>query len=247
MSSSPVLQIENVSAGYGGIKAVRGVTLAVSSGQIVALVGANGAGKTSLLRAATGLLTVSSGRVVLHGRDITGLRTEERVRLGMTLVPERRELFAGMSVHDNLELGAFALRRAPGAHDRMVTQRLQLQQQFPVLATDGRKRAGALSGGQQQQLAIARALMAAPTLMLLDEPSFGLSPILAQQVFRTLRELADAGLAVVIVEQNAELALRYSDRISIMQTGAIIAEGSAAELRGTTVLQAAYLGRQTPA
>jgi branched-chain amino acid transport system ATP-binding protein len=237
-----VLDVRNLGAGYGGVRAVIDVSLVVRPGEIVALIGANGAGKTSVLRAIAGLVQPEGGTVTFNGTDVTAVSTERKSRMGIALVPERRELFTGMSVRDNLTLGAYPLGGSREARARAQLTRDALEQRFPVLVTDRHKRAGHLSGGQQQQLAIARALMASPTLMLLDEPSFGLSPLLANSVFVALRELRDGGMAILLVEQNAELALRFCDRGLLMQTGRIVAEGTAAELRASSAVRAAYFG-----
>jgi branched-chain amino acid transport system ATP-binding protein len=244
-SRPPVLHVNGLDAAYGGVRAVRGVSLVVRPGEIVALIGANGAGKTSLLRAISGLLAPDRGCVSLNGVDVTTVSTERKVRMGIALVPERRELFAAMSVGDNLTLGAYTLGRSTEGRAKSRAVRQTLERRFPVLVNDHSKRAGHLSGGQQQQLAIARALMACPTLLLLDEPSFGLSPLLAKTVFNALLELRNEGMAILLVEQNAELALRFCDRGMLMQTGRIVAEGTAAELRTSPAVRAAYFGMQT--
>jgi branched-chain amino acid transport system ATP-binding protein len=241
----PVLDVRDIAAAYGGVRAVRGVSLVVRPGEIVALIGANGAGKTSLLKTVAGLLAPDSGTIAFNGTDVTNVSTERKARLGIALVPERRELFTTMSVDDNLTLGGYSLGQSRAARAKARATRETLERRFPVLLNDRQKRAGHLSGGQQQQLAISRALMANPTLMLLDEPSFGLSPLLAKNVFLALRELRSEGMAILLVEQNAELALRYCDRGLLMQTGRIVAEGTAAELRASQAVRAAYFGVQT--
>lgn len=238
----PMLDVRGVSAAYGGVRAVRDVSLAVARGEIVALIGANGAGKTSLLRSIAGLLMPNAGTIAFNGTDVTGVSTERKAGMGIALVPERRELFAGMSVSDNLTLGAYSLGGGRAAREKAQTTREALERRFPMLLRDRHKKAGHLSGGQQQQLAIARALMGHPSLMLFDEPSFGLSPLLARSVFVALRELRNEGMAILLVEQNAELALRHCDRGVLLQTGRVVAEGTASELRASQAVRAAYFG-----
>src|SRR6516162_2252049 len=232
-----MLSVENLKSGYGRIEALHGVSLDVATGEIVTLVGANGAGKTTLLRAVSGVQPILSGRICLDGHSIEHTPAYQRVALGITQVPEGRQLFAPLSVEDNLKLGAWSRRAADLTPDLERAYAL-----FPVLASLRKKQAGALSGGQQQMLAIARALMAKPRLLLLDEPSMGLAPILVDQTLETIRELKSEGLTILLVEQNARAALAIADRAYVLETGRITLSGSAAEIRFDPRVREAYLG-----
>ncbi len=233
---SRLLEIEGLAAQYGRVTALSGVSLAVAPGQLVALVGANGAGKTTLLRAISGVRPLTAGRVVFDGRDITGLSPVRRVRLGIVQVPEGRQVFAPLSVEDNLVLGGYTRRDVV---DAGIARAFRM---FPVLAEKRRLPAGALSGGQQQMLAIARALMAEPRLLLLDEPSMGLAPLLTAEIFAAIASLKRAGTTILLVEQNATQALRVADYAYVMETGRIVLEGPGAELAANEKVKAAYLG-----
>jgi branched-chain amino acid transport system ATP-binding protein len=234
-----LLSIDKVGVCYGKAEAVRDVSLDVARGQIVTVIGANGAGKTSLLNTAIGLLPCS-GRVLFDGRDVTRLDTESRVEMGFCLVPERRELFAGMSVEDNLRLGAYTRRDGAAAVKQSMTE---VFARFPRLAERRAQKAGTLSGGERQMLALGRALMARPRVLLLDEPSLGLAPLLVQQIFRTLAELKAQGVTMLLVEQNINLALDLADRAYVLRTGEVSLAGSAAELKSNyESVAAAYLG-----
>jgi branched-chain amino acid transport system ATP-binding protein len=232
-----VLSVENLKSGYGRIEALHGVSITVAAGEIVTLVGANGAGKTTLLRAISGVQPITAGRVLFEGRPIERLPGHARVALGIAQVPEGRQLFAPLSVDDNLKLGAWTRRDA----DR-ETELAQVYGLFPMLATRRQTAAGTLSGGQQQMLAIGRALMAKPRLLLLDEPSMGLAPMLVDQILGVVQGLKRTGLTVLLVEQNARAALAIADRGYVVETGRIAASGSAAELLADDRVQAAYLG-----
>jgi branched-chain amino acid transport system ATP-binding protein len=232
-----VLSVENLKSGYGRIEALHGVSITVAAGEIVTLVGANGAGKTTLLRAISGVQPITAGRILLEDRPIERLPGHARVALGIALVPEGRQLFAPLSVEDNLKLGAWTRRNA--AIDAELGQVYEL---FPMLASRRHAAAGTLSGGQQQMLAIGRALMAKPRLLLLDEPSMGLAPMLVDQILGVVRGLKHTGLTVLLVEQNARAALAIADRGYVVETGRIAASGSAAELLADDRVQAAYLG-----
>jgi branched-chain amino acid transport system ATP-binding protein len=232
-----VLAIENLRSGYGRIEALHGVSLEVAGGEIVALVGANGAGKTTLLRAISGVQPIFGGRILFEGRPIERLAPHARVVLGIAQVPEGRQVFAPLSVEDNLRLGAWT-QPASGVDESLAS----VFALFPMLADMRNVQAGALSGGQQQMLAVGRALMAKPKLLLLDEPSMGLAPKLVDQILKAVAELRNAGLTVLLVEQNARAALAVADRGYVVETGRIAASGTSAELLADNRVQAAYLG-----
>jgi branched-chain amino acid transport system ATP-binding protein len=234
------LAVEALSAGYGRIEVLHGVDLSVGPGQLVALVGANGAGKTTLLRVTSGLLPARGGRVQLDGKDVTGTPAERLAGMGVAHVPENRLVFPGMTVMDNLALGAYARRRT-GISDKDYEAILDL---FLRLADRRGQTAGTLSGGEQQMLAIGRGLMAQPRLLLLDEPSLGLAPKLVGEIFGVLATLRDRGdLGVVLVEQNARAALRIADRAVVLDRGRVSLMGTPDELLTDARVQAAYLGR----
>ena len=235
---TPAFAIENLHVSYGRAEAVRGVSLALPRGGLVAVLGRNGAGKSTLLNAAMGLLP-SSGAVRLDGADLAGLETEERCERGLALVPERRELFGELSVLDNLRLGAFVRR------DRGIDADLQsVFQRFPRLAERRRQRASTLSGGERQMLTLGRALMQRPRVLLLDEPSLGLAPLIVAEIFRVLIDLRATGVSILIVEQNARAALAASDYGYVLETGELAAEGEAAALLADPRLAASYLGEE---
>jgi branched-chain amino acid transport system ATP-binding protein len=232
-----VLSVENLRSGYGRIEALHGVSIEVAAGEIVTLVGGNGAGKTTLIRAISGVQPITAGRILFEGRQIERTPAHARVGLGIAQVPEGRQLFAPLSVEDNLKLGAWTRKDASG--DAELASIYEL---FPMLASRRRTAAGMLSGGQQQMLAIGRALMSKPRLLLLDEPSMGLAPMLVEQILDVVQGLKRAGLTVLLVEQNARAALAIADRGYVVETGRISASGSAAELLADDRVQAAYLG-----
>ena len=232
-----MLSVENLKSGYGRIEALHGVSITVAAGEIVTLVGANGAGKTTLLRAISGVQPITAGRILFEGRPIERLPGHARVALGIAQVPEGRQLFAPLSVDDNLKLGAWTRR-----DDDRETELAQVYALFPMLATRRQAAAGTLSGGQQQMLAIGRALMAKPRLLLLDEPSMGLAPMLVDQILGVVQGLKRTGLTVLLVEQNARAALAIADRGYVVETGRIAASGSGAELLADDRVQVAYLG-----
>ncbi len=231
-----MLQVTNLRCGYGELEVIRGVSLHVAPGEIVALIGANGAGKTSLLKAIVGLLPPRSGEIRLHGRSIGGLPAWRGVSHEIALVPEGRQVFADMTVLENLVVGGY---RNP---DRAVVIEEMLAR-FPRLRERAQQLAGTLSGGEQQMLAIGRALIARPRFLLLDEPSMGLAPIVVQEVFRMVQELKDRGVTVFLVEQNAVAALGIADRAYVLETGEIIIEGPAADLARNAEVKRAYLGK----
>lgn len=242
MSQEVLLDIRDVVAHYGGIIALNRVSLHVGHGELVALLGANGAGKTTLLRVASGLLKASEGSVVYQQRDIGGKRPDELVRLGLVHVPEGRDVLRRMSVAENLRLGAFSRSDSAGVRDDLEA----VYQRFPILRQRSTQPAGTLSGGEQQQLAISRALMARPKLLLLDEPSLGLAPLLVVQVFELVSRLRDEGITILLVEQNARQALRYADRAYVMDRGHVVTEGRGAALLDDPRLPRAYFGRDAP-
>jgi branched-chain amino acid transport system ATP-binding protein len=233
-----MLTLENVNVSYGAIHALRNVSLTVSKGEVVTLIGANGAGKSTTLRAITGLLRPQSGRVVFQGQDVTGMAAHTLVAKGISMSPEGRGVFANLTVLENLEMGAYLTRDKAGVK-RDLDRAFSL---FPRLKERTRQRAGTLSGGEQQMLAMARALMSRPKLLLLDEPSLGLSPIMSRTIFSTIDEIKAAGTTVLLVEQNASAALKHSDRGYVLETGEVILEGSAARIAGDPRVREAYLG-----
>ena len=234
-----LLVVEDVHAGYGPVTVLRGVTVLAAEGELVTVLGGNGAGKSTLLSTVVGLLSPRAGRVTFAGHDITGKPPEIIARHGLVMVPEGRQLFGPMTVLENLLLGAHA--RPPGR--RVVNDRLRrVFELFPVLEERTRLPAASLSGGQQQMLAIGRALMAEPKMLLLDEPSLGLAPRVTRQLFDTLRLLHDAGVSILLVEQNARMALELADRAYVIERGAVAVEGPAAEMLEDQRVQAAYLG-----
>ena len=232
-----MLEVRGLAVAYGGIEAVRGVDLSVRAGELVTLIGANGAGKTTTLKALSGLLKPKAGTVHYDGRDITGRAAHELVHLGLALVPEGRGVFARLTIEENLAMGAYTRRDAALASDYERAYTL-----FPRLAERRRQLAGTLSGGEQQMLAIARALMSRPKLLLLDEPSMGLAPIMVQKIFETIRMIAAEGVTLLLVEQNAKLALEACSRGYVMETGAIALEDDAQALLVNPQVRKAYLG-----
>jgi branched-chain amino acid transport system ATP-binding protein len=232
-----MLSVDHLTSGYGRIEVLHDVTLDVPAGAIVCLVGANGAGKTTLLRAISGVVPIAKGSIRFEGQPIERMSPHGRVALGIVQVPEGRQLFAPLSVEDNLDLGAW-----PHRADDYVRDRARIYEMFPILAERRRISAGALSGGQQQMLAIGRALMAKPRLLLLDEPSLGLAPLMVEQILQTIQGLKRDGLTVLLIEQNARAALAIADRAYVLETGRITAHGTAAEIECDARVRAAYLG-----
>jgi len=233
-----LLSIHDLSSSYGRIQALRGVTIEVRQGQLVALVGANGAGKTTLLRAISGVQKVSGGAISFAGEDITHARPDQRVRLGICQVPEGRQVFGPLSVEDNLRLGAYTRRDKASIEDDME----QMYLMFPILKQRFKQSAGTLSGGQQQMLAMARALMGRPKLLLLDEPSMGLAPLLIQEIFNAIISLREQGKTVFLVEQNAQAALSIADHAYVIETGETVLSGTGSELLVNEQVKSAYLG-----
>jgi len=233
-----LLELENVSVAYGRIEALHGISLHINEGEVVALIGANGAGKTTTMRAISGIRALTNGRITFAGQDISKLRADLRVIRGLCQAPEGRGIFPGMTVRENLEMGAYTRRDASGI-DQDLTRVLAL---FPRLGERIKQPGGTLSGGEQQMLAIARALMSRPRLLLLDEPSMGLAPMLIQQIFNIITEINEQGTTVLVVEQNAQQALLRAHRAYVMETGVIVKEGSGRELLDDPAVKAAYLG-----
>jgi branched-chain amino acid transport system ATP-binding protein len=231
-----LLSASDVHVAYGKVEAVRSVSLDVADNEIVTIIGANGAGKTTLLNAVMGILPLK-GRVALAGQDLAPLEIEDRVAAGLCLVPEHRELFATMNVEDNLQLGAFRVGKAAAARSFERVYAL-----FPRLKERRRQLAGTLSGGEQQMLAMGRALMGAPKLLMLDEPSLGLAPIIVADIFRTVGEQRASGVSVLLVEQNAQAALEIADRAYVMELGEFILNGPAKDIAANARVAASYLG-----
>jgi len=236
-----MLRLRNLDAGYGKLAVLRRVTLHVSPGEVVTIVGANGAGKTTLLKTVAGLLRPRDGEVVFDGKGVTGLATERLVALGCSLVPEGRQVFATMPVRENLLLGAH-VQLARGRRGEVARDLERVYGLFPILAQREGQLAGTLSGGEQQMLAIGRALMARPRLMMLDEPSMGLAPLVVKDIFGILRRIREEGTTVLLVEQNARAALRIADRGYVLETGRVVLQGTAEELLANRDVQRAYLG-----
>jgi len=234
--SGGLLRVAAAQVAYGKVEAVRSVSLAVEAAEIVTIVGANGAGKTTLLNAIMGILPLR-GQLSFAGQDLMPLDIEDRVAAGLSLVPEHRELFATMNIEDNLQLGAFRIKKAVAARsfERVYTL-------FPKLQERRKQLAGTLSGGEQQMLAMGRALMGAPRLLMLDEPSLGLAPIIVADIFRIIGELRDNGVSVLLVEQNARAALAIADRAYVMELGEFVLDGKASDVAADPRVAASYLG-----
>jgi branched-chain amino acid transport system ATP-binding protein len=231
------IEVRELYAGYGGVPVLRGVSLSVAPGELVALVGANGAGKSTLLKCIAGLLRSTSGTIALNGMPLSGKPAHEVVRAGIALVPEGRRLFGRLTVDDNLLLGA----HGRGEAERQETL-ARARELFPVLAERGDQLAGTLSGGEQQMLAIARALMSRPGFLLLDEPSLGIAPRVVTRIYETLAAIHQQGLGILLVEQNVRLALTRASRAYVLQTGKVVLSGPPQELLGSDVVRQAFLG-----
>jgi branched-chain amino acid transport system ATP-binding protein len=235
---SDPLVVQGVTSGYGHVTVLRDVSLRVGSGEIVAILGSNGAGKSTLLKTVVGLLKPAAGDVVVAGKNMAGRRPEQIAAAGVVLVPEGRQLFAGMTVLDNLTLGAYGKRDR--ASRRAALERVHSL--FPILKERSSQIAGSMSGGQQQMVAIGRGLMAQPDVLLLDEPSLGLAPVVLQQVFEALTTLREQGMTILIVEQNAMATLEMADRGYVLERGRVLTEGSSDSLRADNRVRSAYLG-----
>jgi len=237
----PLLALEGLKVAYGGIQAVKGIDLVVGEGELVCLIGANGAGKTTTLKGVTGLQPVSGGSVRYGGNDVTGFRAFELVRRGLAMVPEGRGVFGGLTIEENLAMGAYTRTDKPGV--RADVERVFAL--FPRLKERRRQTAGTLSGGEQQMLAMGRAMMSRPRMLLLDEPSMGLAPLMVQKVFETIVTISGEGVTILLIEQNAKLALEVSRRGYVMESGEITLEGEAASLLDNPKVREAYLGEAT--
>jgi branched-chain amino acid transport system ATP-binding protein len=233
-----LLDVDDIEVRYGAIRALKGVTFHVNEGEIVALLGANGAGKTTTQKTVSGMLRPALGSITFDGKRIDGIPAHELIRLGICHVPEGRHVFPRMTVHENLEMGAFRFKKID---QNDLDHVLEL---FPRLEERYKQQGGTLSGGEQQMLAIARALMGKPRLLLLDEPSMGLAPLVVTQIFEILREINDGGVTVLLVEQNAAQALSLADRGYVLETGEIVLEGTGRELLADDRIRAAYLGEE---
>ena len=238
-----MLRVESVSSFYGAIQALRNVSLHVSQGEMVALLGANGAGKSTLMKAISGLHPLAKGKLLFNGQDIAGLAAERILRLGVGQVPEGRQIFAPLSVLDNLILGAYVRFRGDGKKE-VFKDLDSIWEMFPVLKERQKQRAGTLSGGEQQMVAIGRAMMSKPKLLLLDEPSLGLAPLVVGGIFQAIRALRDRGTTILLVEQNAKAALKVADRGYVLETGRIILDGETEDLLNNKEVQRAYLGKE---
>ena len=238
MNPEPLLSLEHIDVSYGAIHALHDVSLTVNAGEVVTLIGANGAGKSTTLRAITGLLSPRAGRIRFEGQDLAAIPAHQRVARGISMAPEGRGIFANLTVLENLEMGAY-LKKDRTAIQQDIDRGFAL---FPRLKERIRQSAGTLSGGEQQMLAIARALMSRPKLLLLDEPSLGLAPLVCHTIFATIDEIKAAGTTLLVVEQNASAALKHSDRGYVLETGKVILEGAAATLANDPRIREAYLG-----
>lgn len=234
--ASPILTISGLSVSYGAVEAVRNIDMEVRTGETIVLLGANGAGKSSTLNAIVGLAPRTGGRIVFNGSDISTVCTETIVRQGIALVPEGRRLFSNMTVRENLRLGAATLGTA-----EFERERARLEAMFPIIEKRASDQAGLLSGGEQQQVAIARALLARPKLLLLDEPSLGLAPIMVNRIFEIIEELKERKVTILLVEQNADRALKVADRAYVLASGSIVLSAAAADI-ATSSIESAYLG-----
>ena len=234
---STILKVDDINVYYGSIHAIKGISFEVNEGEVVTLIGANGAGKSTILKTVAGLLSSRTGSVQFMGKDLGGIPAHKIVPMGLALVPEGRQIFLQMTVEENLQMGAFT--RPASEYDESIAD---VYQRFPRLKERQNQIAGTLSGGEQQMLAMGRALMSKPSLLMLDEPSMGLAPILVEQIFDIVRELNQHGTTILLVEQNANMALSVADRGYVLETGKIVATGTGAELLEDEVLKKAYLG-----
>ncbi|HHX95458.1 MAG TPA: ABC transporter ATP-binding protein [Clostridia bacterium] len=233
-----MLSIQNIDVFYGNIQALRGISLEVSKGEIVSLIGANGAGKSTTLKAISGLIHPKNGKIEFEGEDITNKPAQEIVKRRISQVPEGRRVFAQMTVYENLELGAYLRKDKEGIKNSFQ----RVFDRFPILQERRFQKAGTLSGGEQQMLAMGRALMSQPKLLLLDEPSMGLAPLLVQEIFNIIKEINEAGTTILLVEQNANMALSIADKAYVLETGKIVLSGTARELQESEEVRKAYLG-----
>ncbi|MGI6093719.1 MAG: ABC transporter ATP-binding protein [Negativicutes bacterium] len=233
-----MLEIKNINVHFGVIHALKGISLTVNEGEIVTLIGANGAGKTTTLRTISGLKKPTDGQILLEGKDITGSSAQDRVMMGISQAPEGRRVFSAMTVLENLELGAYLRRDKKEIAKDLKT----VYNHFPILADRKKQPAGTLSGGEQQMLAIGRAMMSRPRILLLDEPSMGLAPLFVQEIFNIIKDINKAGTTILLVEQNASMALQIASRAYVMETGSIVLSGTGSELMQSDDIKKAYLG-----
>ncbi|MFS0668985.1 ABC transporter ATP-binding protein [Peribacillus frigoritolerans] len=233
-----MLKIEDINVYYGNIQALKGISLSINEGEIVTLIGANGAGKSTLLKSISGLLKPKQGKILYEGDSIGGKAAQSIVKMGISHVPEGRRVFANMSVEENLQLGAYLRKDKAGIKQDME----KVYELFPRLLERLKQQSGTLSGGEQQMLAMGRALMAKPRLLLLDEPSMGLAPLLVKQIFHIIEEINKTGTTILLVEQNANLALSIADRAYVVETGRIVLSGKSEELTASEEIKNAYLG-----
>ncbi|MFK5984019.1 MAG: ABC transporter ATP-binding protein [Pseudomonadota bacterium] len=240
--SEKLLLVEHVYSSYGPVKVLSDLSIEVNRGELVALVGANGAGKTTLLHCISGLVPINDGAIQFLGQDISKLRADQIVKLSISQSPEGRQVFTPLSVEDNLLLGAFSLKKSKQQRLQAVAEIYQL---FPILEEKKSQAAGNLSGGQQQMLAIGRALMSEPKLLLLDEPSMGLAPLLVAEIFNVIKKLNQQGTTVLLVEQNAKMALSIADRAYVIENGKVVISGQASDLLNDEAIQKAYLGNES--
>jgi len=233
-----MLEIKDIHVHYGVIEALKGISFTVNDGEIVTLIGANGAGKTTTLQTVSGIKKPTSGQIILDGRNITNTSAQERVRIGISQSPEGRRVFSTLTVLENLELGAFLRKDKAG-----IAQDLKrVYELFPRLEDRRKQAAGTLSGGEQQMLAMGRALMSRPKILFLDEPSMGLSPLLVQEIFNIIQDINKSGTTILLVEQNARMALQIAHRAYVLETGSIVLSGTGAELMNSEEIKKAYLG-----
>ena len=233
-----MLEVKDLEVYYGGIKAIKGISFEVNKGEVIALIGANGAGKTTTLHTITGLLSPKNGHVIFEGKDITKVPAHKIVSMGMAHVPEGRRVFAELSVYENLKMGAYTRKDKNEIEESLAN----VYKRFPRLEERKNQMAGTLSGGEQQMLAMGRALMSKPKIILMDEPSMGLSPILVNEIFDIIRAVSESGTTVLLVEQNAKKALAIADRAYVLETGKIVLEGNAKDLLEDDSIKKAYLG-----
>lgn len=233
-----MLKVENLKVSFGGIEAVKGISFEVKEGEIVTLIGSNGAGKTTTLRTISGIVKSRSGKVIFNNKNITNIEPSEIVKMGITLCPEGRRIFPDMTVLENIKIGAY-LRNDDITSDIKKCQRL-----FPILKDRENQLAGTLSGGEQQMLAVARSLMSKPKIMMLDEPSLGLAPLVVKNIFEIIKEINNEGVTILLIEQNANMALRIADKAYVLETGKIVTEGTGKELLNDPKIKEAYLGKK---
>lgn len=238
MSNKILLKIDNLHVSYGAINAIKGISLHVNQGEVVAILGANGAGKTTTLRTISGLLKAKEGSIEFEGKELTKLRADQIVSLGLSQSPEGRRVFGTLNVKENLLLGAYSLKN----YDRKTLE--WIYKILPRLKEREKQLAGTLSGGEQQMLAIGRAIMSKPKLLILDEPSLGLAPVLIKVIFKAVKEISESGVTVMLVEQNAKAALKLADRGYVLELGKITREGTSKELLNSKAIQEAYLGKK---